>query len=71
MEYHHLLAALVIGQWNEDTGSGPPPAVSDLEADMRVGRAATPPPAPTRARATGSRWRRRRRSVAATPATVT
>ncbi|KAB8160244.1 MULTISPECIES: hypothetical protein [Streptomyces] len=70
MEYHHLLAALVIGQWNEDNGSGPPPAVPEWEADMRrAARRATPAPEPVRTGAAG--WRLRRRRVSATPATVT
>ncbi|TNM27673.1 hypothetical protein [Streptomyces sedi] len=75
MEYHHLLAALAMEQWNEDTGSGPPPVVSDLEADMRAGRGGGPAPEPVRAGArTGrlrSRLRRRRPVVAATPAPAT
>ncbi|SOD62999.1 hypothetical protein SAMN06297387_108162 [Streptomyces zhaozhouensis] len=75
MEYHHLLAALAMEQWNEDTGSGPPPVVSDLEADRRAGRGGAPEPEPARSgsgrRRLRSRLRRRRPVVAATPAPAT
>ncbi|WP_311665830.1 hypothetical protein [Streptomyces chisholmiae] len=71
MEYHHLLAAWAVSHQYADDGSGPPPAVSELEADRRAGRAARTAPAPARARTTSAaRWRRRRPATAA-PATVT
>ncbi|UED82795.1 hypothetical protein [Streptomyces profundus] len=70
MEYHHLLAALVLGQSQKDNGSGPPPAVSDLEADRRAGRRAAPAPAAGAPLGQGPRGRRRRRTNAA-PVPVT
>ncbi|WP_062216145.1 hypothetical protein [Streptomyces sp. NBRC 109706] len=70
MEPQHLLAALILGRSREDNGSGPPPVVSDLEADRRAGRRAAPAPVADAPPAPRARGRRRRRTNAA-PVPVT